>query len=149
MWRIPELSSPLLPPFNSCSRSRYRSRLRFLLRFRSCSRLRFRYRSSPRSRPPSCVPSPVCVSVLTPGPSLPSSLFSFPFPLRPRSHARSHHDPAAEDVTVPAPVWFFPSLDPGSPLGTVRLYRDQVLLTELLGVRKCHSLSAEIVPLTE
>ena len=57
--------------------------------------------------------------------------------------------PVPDSYPSPDPVRSFPSLGPGYPLGTMRLYRHQALRTELSGARKRHPLSAEMVTLAE
>ena len=111
---------------------------------------RKRYRPRSRSRPaPPLLPSPFSSSA----PSFTSTHVVFPFPLRPRPHdhsrPRSHPGPRYHLVPAPDPVRSFPSLGPGYPLGTMRVYRHRALRTELSGARKHHPLSAEMVTRAE
>ena len=107
----------------------------------------------------------------------PSPLLSFRPRSRPRSHLAFAHSPPPGSrfrpipvpitvhvpvpdsdpvpVSVPSPnfdpdpVRPFPSLGPGYPLGTMRVYRHRALRTELSSARKRHSLSAEMMTRAE
>ena len=105
--------------------------------------------------PPSPLSIIVAVLVSPPHPSSPlpvpvsaAVLCSFSrlrprFPSRPRPHHRFRPRPRSRcrpRLLLPVPrTWFF------SPLGTKRLKRHRALLMELLGARKRHPLSAEMV----
>ena len=115
--------------------------------------------SAPTSVPvtipaPSTLPSPFHLAFFR------SRLPLLSFPLRPHPHYRSRprsrprlrsrlrSRPPDSDL-APDPIRSFPSLGPGHPLGTMRVYRHRALRTELSGSCKRRLLSAETMTRAE
>ena len=107
----------------------------------------------PRSRPcasplPSPLPSYVrsLASTPVPAPAPSPSPLTSPFPTPPPFPSPF---PPPDSDTAPDPVHSFPPLGSGYPLGTMRVYRNRALRTELSGTRKRHPMFAEMMTCAE
>ena len=105
----------------------------------------------PRSRPRPA-PAPVLIPILHSSirihPSSRSRSHSVPVPITVHVPILAP-DPVTASVPAPDPVHSFLSLGPGYPLDAMRVYRHRISRTELSDARKCHPLSAEMMPRAE